>query len=142
MKALHLVLCAVVVASGIAAMLMRGFTPPAWLAGLEAALLSGAALLYGYTAWLPTLPQWLRLRPIRGTVLCILGIGAMYVPPQLILSAFLIGAGVRLVWQSACELAEKDDADPVVIHADADRLPAPSRPLGAPQAPQKQRLRE
>ena len=128
MKTFPLISCAAVLACGVAAMLMWGIFPPAWLTCLEAALLSGAALLYGYTAWLPTLPHWLWLRPIRGTVLVIFGIGAMYVPPQLLLSAYLIGVGIRLVWRSACDLAEKDATDPRVTHADADRLPVPSRP--------------
>lgn len=108
MKTLPLILCAAALGGGIAAMLAWGVFPPPWLAGLEAALLAGAALLYGFTAYLPTLPHWLWLRPIRGTVLVIVGIGAMYVPPQLILSAYLIGVGVRLVWQSACDLAEPE----------------------------------
>lgn len=141
MKTLALLFCAAALACGIAAMLVWGATPPPWLAGLEAALLAGAALIYGFTAYLPALPRWLWLRPIRGTVLVILGMGAMYVPPQLLLSAYLIGVGVRLVWQSACELAERDDTvTGVVTHADADadRLPvtvrAHARPAGPPPA--------
>src|SRR3954447_26561537 len=100
MRHLPLVLCASALVGGIVALLAWGASPPPWLAGLEAALLAGAALLYGFTAWLPALPRWLWLRPIRGVALVILGVGAMYVPPQLILSAYLIGLGVRLVWKS------------------------------------------
>ncbi len=143
MKTFSLLFCAAALACGIAAMLVWGVTPPPWLAGLEAALLAGAALLYGYgfTAYLPALPRWLWLRPIRGTVLVIFGMVAMWVPPQLVLSAYLIGVGVRLVWQSACELADRDGAvTGVVTHADADadRLPvsvrAHARAAGPPPA--------
>jgi hypothetical protein len=144
LKTVPLILCAAALACGIAAMLVCGITPPAWLAGLEAALLAGAALIYGFTAYLPALPRWLWLRPVRGTVLVILGMGAMYVPPQLLLSAYLIGVGVRLVWQSACELAERDGTvTGVVTHvdADADRLPvsvrAHAHPAGQPPARQQ-----
>jgi hypothetical protein len=133
MKTLSLFSCAAVLAGGIAAMLAWGISPPVWLTCLEAALLSGAALIYGFTAWLPTLPQWLWPRPIRGTILVVLGIGAMYVPPQLILSAYLIGIGIRLVWQSACDLAAKDAADIDITLADADRLAVPVRPARTPQ---------
>jgi hypothetical protein len=134
MKILSLISCAAVLGCGIAAMLMWGFTPPAWLAGLEAAMFYGAALLYGYTAWQPSLPAWLWLRPVRGTMLVIAGIVAMYVPPQLILSPYLIGLGVRLVWRSACDLAEKDDSETGVPPAHADRLLIPLRFDGAPQS--------
>lgn len=140
MKTLPLIACAAALAGGIAIMLRWGIDPPPWLAGLEAAVLAGAALVYGYTAWLPTLPRWLWLRPIRGTVLVLFGIAAMYVPPQLILSAYLIGAGVRLVWQSACDLAEKDGTELRVAHADADALPVPYRRAGAPQAHRSQEI--
>jgi hypothetical protein len=139
MKALPLILSsAAVLACGIAVMLLWGFSPPPSLAGLEAALLSGGALIYGFTAWRPTLPRWLWLRPVRGTVLVVFGIAAMYVPPQLILSAYLIGVGVRLVWQSACDLTEKADNDPGIAYAYADFMPVPHRPAGAPQARQDQ----
>jgi hypothetical protein len=134
LKLLPLISCVFVLAGGIATMLLCGLTPPPWLAGLEATLLAGAALVYGFTAYFPSMPRWLWLRPVRGTVLVVLGIGAMYVPPQLILSAYLIGVGVRQVWRSACEMAEKEGIDPGVTHADADRLPVPALPAGAPQA--------
>jgi hypothetical protein len=127
MKIFPLISCAAVMACGIVAMLVWGATPPAWLSCFEAALLSFAALAYGYTAWMPSLPHWLWLRPIRGTLLVTLGIGVLYVPPELIASAYLIGRGVRLVWQSACDLSEKDATSTGVIHVEADRLPVPSK---------------
>lgn len=106
LRILPLALTAVAMAGGCIAMLVFGLHPPLWLATLEAALLSGAALVYGFTACLPALPAWVWLRPVRGAFLVTLGIGAMYVPPQLLFSAFLIGWGVRLVWQSATEAVE------------------------------------
>jgi hypothetical protein len=133
MKIRPLISCGAVLGCGLAFMLTWGLTPPAWLAVLEAALLSGAALLYGYTAWQPSLPAWLWLRPVRGTALVIAGIVAMYVPPQLILSAYLIGVGVRLVWRSACDQAKEGDADAGVVAVHIDRLPVPFRSEGAPQ---------
>src|SRR5581483_6720891 len=108
MKHLPLILCAIALMLGIVAVLAWGFSPPAWLAGTVAALLMGAALVYGFTAYIPEIGAWLWLRPIRGTVLVMLGIAAMYVPPQLIVAAYLVGVGVRLVWLSACELAERE----------------------------------
>jgi hypothetical protein len=137
MRTFNLLFCAAALACGIAALLAWGVTPPLWLAGLEAALLAGAALTYGFAAYAPALPRWLWLRPIRGTVLVILGIGAMYVPPQLLLSAYLLGRGVRLIWQSACELALADAAPTGTLsHADPDRLPVSgrARAAGSPQA--------
>jgi len=107
MKTLPMALCVAALLGGIIALLVWGGSPPAWLAGLEAALLMGAALLYGYVGHVPAIGRWLWLRPIRGTVLVGLGIVAMFVPPQLVLAAFLVAAGVRLVWQSACDLERR-----------------------------------
>ena len=45
---------------------------------------------------------------MRGAALVALGIGVMYVPAELILSAFLIGCGVRKVWESAFETDDFD----------------------------------
>lgn len=101
MRYLPLILCALAMLGGCCALLVWGAHPPVWLAGLEAALLAVSALVYGFTAYLPAIPRWLFLRPVKGAFLVTLGIGAMYVPPQLIFSAFLIGWGVRLVWESA-----------------------------------------
>lgn len=103
MRYLPLILCSIAMIGGCCALLVWGAHPPAWLAGLEAALLAVSALVYGFTAYLPALPRWVFLRPVKGAFLVTLGIGAMYVPPQLIFSAFLIGWGVRLVWESTHE---------------------------------------
>jgi hypothetical protein len=111
LKYLPLNLCALALALGIIALLAWGLTPPAWLAGSVAALLMGAALTYGFTAYIPNITPWLWVKPIRGTVLVMLGICALYTPPSLIIAAYLVGVGVRLVWQSACELVEQDKLD-------------------------------
>ncbi len=103
MKLLPLFLCAVAMLLGCAALWSWGTSPPAWLKGLEAALLAVAALLYGYFRYLPRIPGWLLARPVRGAALFCAGVAVMYVPPQLVLSAFLIGNGVRMVWEAACE---------------------------------------
>ena len=66
MKLLLLALCAVILGLGIVAVLAWGASPPPWLAGLEAALLAGAALAYGFTGCLPALSHWLWLRPCAG----------------------------------------------------------------------------
>jgi hypothetical protein len=108
----QLTLCLAAVLGGIMALLNWGATPPPWLAGTEAALIMAVALSYGFTARLPRIP-WLALRPVRGTVLVTLGCVCVFIPPQLILAAYLIGRGVRLVWLSACQLAAQERLDAV-----------------------------
>lgn len=121
MRNLSLILVAAVLGLGIAGLLAWGLHPPPWLTGLEAAFLSGAALAYGFTAKLPKVPGCLWLRPVRGAVIVCLGVGAMYVPPQLLLSAYLIGSGVRLVWASACEYA-LEESGPVLWRSEETAL--------------------
>jgi hypothetical protein len=122
-KTLQLTLCLAVLLGGIVALLHWGAAPPPWLAGSEAMLLMGVALTYGYTGRLPRFP-WLALRPVRGTILVMLGVTVIFVQPQLLVAAYLIGQGIRLVWLSACDVAgmpiaagEKDAIEKVYRHS-------------------------
>jgi hypothetical protein len=112
----QLVLCAAALLGGIVALLHWGVTPPPWLAGIEAALIMGVAMSYGFTARLPRIP-WLALRPVRGAVLVVLGSIMVFIQPQLIVAAFLIARGIRLVWLSACELADAERREAVGQYA-------------------------
>ena len=107
MKNFQMTLCVAALLGGIIALLNWGATPPPWLAGTEAALIMGVALSYGFTARLPRVP-WLRMRPVRGTLLVALGSIMVFVQPQLIVAAYLIGRGIRLVWLSACQAAAEE----------------------------------
>jgi hypothetical protein len=109
-KHLQPTLCIAAILGGIIALLHWGATPPAWLAGTEAALIMALALNYGFTARLPQIP-WLALRPVRGTILVMLGSVIVFIQPQLIVAAWLIGRGTRLVWLSACQLASDEEHD-------------------------------
>jgi hypothetical protein len=118
-KHFQLVLCSAALLGGIIALIHWGATPPPWLAGTEAALIMALALSYGFTARLPQIP-WLALRPVRGTILVMLGLIMLMIQPQLIVAAYLIGRGIRLVWSSACQLAaSKPHNDPRLV-ADAN----------------------
>ena len=91
--------------------LAYGFEPPRWLLISELTVCCGLALLCGFTACLPAfrrLLPWLTLRPVRGTVLVVSGIGAIYMPPQFIAAGVLLALGIKLVWAEACELAEAE----------------------------------
>jgi hypothetical protein len=101
--------CAVAIAllaTGDALLLSLGGVPPAGLLKAEVLAASLAALLYGYGLWRPEPGRSLhplRRRPIRGTALIVLGLAALWVPTQFLLSAWLIGVGLRLLWQAACD---------------------------------------
>jgi hypothetical protein len=112
----QLALCAAALLGGIVALLHWGVTPPPWLAGIEAALIMGVAMSYGFTARLPRIP-WLALRPVRGAVLVVLGSIMVFIQPQLIVAAFLIARGIRLVWLSACQLADAETREAVGHYA-------------------------
>jgi hypothetical protein len=121
--------------------LAYGFTPPPWLLVAELAAGSALALLVGFTACIPTfraLRPWLRLRPVQGAALVVVGVAAIYLPPQFIASAAFLALGIKLVWAEACELAEaekgpvpvgtviREDYDLVEPPPEAARLPSPA----------------
>lgn len=108
MRTFQLTLCISALAGGILALVNWGLEPPLWLGVTQAALLMGAALVYGYTAYLPSLAPWLWLRPIRGTIFVMLGIAVIHIPAQLLLAAYLIGRGTRLIMLAACRLEESE----------------------------------
>jgi hypothetical protein len=96
--------------SGIVAAVLCGGEPPAWLLRTELGLLCGGALVYGYgftaSLVLPVAPWLWSSRAIRGAVFVCLGVGAVFVPVQFVIAAFLIGVGARMVTASACALEE------------------------------------
>ena len=89
---------------GLFAAVFWGGELPAGVLRLTLALLSATALAYGYgfTASLPAISPLLWCRPVRGAVCVWLGVLAIYIPIQFVISALLIGIGTRLVWVSAC----------------------------------------
>jgi hypothetical protein len=107
-KTAYVVSCgiaAVALAGGGVLVVAFGFSPPPWLLTAELAILSAVALACGFTACIPAVLPWLRLRPIRGAMLICLGVAAVYLPPQFIASAVFLSLGVKLVWAEACDLA-------------------------------------
>jgi 4-amino-4-deoxy-L-arabinose transferase-like glycosyltransferase len=90
----------------------NGFEPPPWLLTAELALLSGLAAACCFTKLLSGVLPWLRLRPVQCTLFVVLGVLAVYVPPQFIASAVFLALGSRLVWQEACSVADGDKQPP------------------------------
>lgn len=86
--------------------IVAGFTIPALLMGagnspalqkLQVAAFALAALGYGFGSVSPRVPGWMRHQAVRGVACVYLGCGALFLPPQFIVSAFFIGCGVRMV---------------------------------------------
>jgi hypothetical protein len=129
-------------AFGCVMIAFHGFTPPDWLLRGEVAIFSGIALVGGFTAFVPAVMPWMRLRPVRGAALVIAGVAAVYVPAQFIASAVLLTLGIRLVWAEACELAdgerEPEAAGTAIIRAGMPNGPPatrePSRARGLREA--------
>jgi hypothetical protein len=86
--------------AGCSLLLYWGGEAPPWLLKLEILAVSCAALAFGFTAYSPVAPEWMRHDSVRGVALVYLGVGAMFVPLNFLASAFLIGTGARLVMQS------------------------------------------
>jgi hypothetical protein len=82
---------------GILAILLWGGEPPGWLLRLEVLIFCLAALAFGFTLFSPVAPDWVFSRPVKGIVCIYLGIGAMFVPSQFIVSALFLGMGTRLL---------------------------------------------
>ena len=94
-------------AGGTSLLLYWGGEAPAWLLKLECVAVMAAALAFGFTSYSPTAPEWLRHDAVRGVALVYLGVGAVFVPTSLLLSAFLIGCGCRLVMKSAVHISAR-----------------------------------
>ncbi len=101
-----------------------GFTLPSWLLACELAVFLGLAMLCGFSAIVPSVLPWLKLRSVRGAILVCLGVGAIYIPPQFIASAIFLALGIKLVWAEACGLADAErqaelpPTTAIVRHAD------------------------
>jgi hypothetical protein len=92
---------------GISLLLYWGGEAPAWLLKLECVAVMAAALTFGFTTYSPSAPEWLRHDAVKGVALVYLGVGAVFVPTSLLLSAFLIGCGCRLVMKSAVRVSAR-----------------------------------
>jgi hypothetical protein len=90
--------------AGIGLLLYWGGEAPLWLLRLECLAVMAAALAFGFTSYNPALPGWLRDDAVKGVALVYLGVGAVFTDIRLLISAFLIGSGCRLVMKSAVPL--------------------------------------
>lgn len=93
--------------AGIAILAAFGHEPPAMVLAWEMTLFTAIGLIAGFLWRMPRLPWWAGSRPVVGTALIFLGVGAVYVPAQFIVSSLLLGAGARLMWLA---LSEPSDA--------------------------------
>lgn len=89
--------------AGTCVMAALGVEPPAMLLAWEMLFFTAIGLAAGFLWRLPRLPWWVASRPVLGTALITLGVGAVYVPAQFIVSSLFLGAGARLLWLSLSE---------------------------------------
>lgn len=98
--------------AGIGLLLYWGGDAPPWLLKLECLCVMLAALAFGFTAYSPSAPEWLRHDAVRGVALVYLGIGAAFVPANLLLASFLIGSGCKLVSRSGVQVIVRVAGEP------------------------------
>ena len=118
--------------SGGLLVIAYGFEPPAWICCAEVAAFSGLALICGFTAAGTALLPWLTLRPVQGALLVCLGVAAIFVPANFVVSAVFLALGIKLVWRTACELADAEraaavEAEPAMIRRGGGVPAAPGR---------------
>lgn len=82
---------------GMLALLLWGGEPPLWLLRLEVLVFSMTALAFGFTLLGTSAPDWFFSNPVKGILCLYLGVGAMFVPAQFIVSATFLGLGTRLI---------------------------------------------
>lgn len=107
-----------------------GHEPPAMLLAWEMAFFTALGLAAGFLWRLPRLPWWATSRPVAGAVLITLGVGAVYVPSQFIVSSLLLGAGARLLWLALSETPGTGTALARTVHTPSADLAAAERPAG------------
>lgn len=85
-----------------------GFTLPSWLLACELAVFLGLAMLCGFSAIVPSVLPFLKMRSVQGAGLVCGGVLAIWLPPQFIASAVFLALGIKLVWTEACRLADAE----------------------------------
>ncbi len=103
--------------AGSGLLLYWGGEAPPWLLKLECLVVLVAALAFGFTANNVSVPAWLTHDAVRGVALVYLGIGAAFVPASLLLSAFLIGSGCKLVSRSGVQVIVRVAGEPMARHS-------------------------
>ena len=123
---------------GLVACIIWGGSLPPWLLFLELAMIVAGARPSVSQRHSPPLPPAL-VPPDQGGAVC-LGVAVTFVPLQLVLAAFLIGAGTRLEWLSGCELESEESSAPDVsvanrgtefVRSDGVPLATPERANGS-----------
>jgi hypothetical protein len=108
---------------GCLLMLYFGGRSPEWMLRGEVLIVAIFALVYGFTAFSPSLPSWLRYQEVRGVLMVALGVFAMFVPAQFIVSALLIGFGARLVMTGFPSTALKHQPGDIVLRPAGNVVP-------------------
>ena len=99
--------------AGTSLLLYWGGEAPGWLLKLECLAVMAASIAFGFTSITLDAPEWTRHDAVRGVLLVYLGVGAVFVPANLLLGAFLIGSGGKLVMRSAAPLARLRPTNPL-----------------------------
>ena len=92
--------------AGTSLLLYCGGEAPRWLLMIECIAVMVGALLFGFTSYSPSAPDWLRHDAVRGVALVYLGVGAMFMPTNLLMTAFLIGCGCKLVMKETVRVTQ------------------------------------
>src|SRR3954447_26472690 len=82
--------CVAALGGGCFLVVFWGGELPDWLLRAELAAFCSVALVYGFTASLPSFAPWLWSRPIQGAACVCLGVAAIFVPLQFVVAAAFI----------------------------------------------------
>ncbi|WP_076351822.1 hypothetical protein [Paludisphaera borealis] len=133
--------CLVALSFGCFLLMVWGGETPTWMLSSELAAVCSVALVYGFTALLPSLAPWLWSRPVKGAACVCLGVAAIFVPLSFVVAAILIALGTRLMWTAAVEL-EGGHEQPVVVEATPRPVEAKARNRSVPHVDVEDVLRQ
>ena len=116
---------------GLMATLVVAFGLPAWLLKGEVLIIFTFSIVYAFTAYAPKLPAWMMCPELRGVTFVALGGIALFLPPQIYISAYLVAVGARLVMGNFRPSSPPPSTE-IVIWETTDETPAVRRHDPAP----------
>jgi hypothetical protein len=112
--------CILALAFGTCSLIIWGLPPV--LLKAELVVVMATALFLGFTNYAIRVPAF--MKPVTGMAVVYIGVGAMFIDPRFLISAFLIGTGTRMVMASRLESITARVINPArdIVIRESDRV--------------------